>query len=456
MKKQFLIFMLLIVAYSTTYAEFVEQFRSEPKRRFAKALKNVLSSDEYSTNDLNGNGVNDRILVIKNQSGDDVVLVFDGLSKSPFWQFNLTDELGFTSAEGRSMSFELFYCKGDNPPTLVFQAKGGGEVAMEELHLINTVTGQVEFSATNAKFIGVANIDNDIVPEIFYFDLNTREIVVIEWKEGGNTNTSIISLDKNEKQLQTQLNKSNLDYTLTLKYESAAKTELIYDDSFFESVNDLDADGDGIMDLVIAAENQTQQPVALAVIDGVSRSVKWAFQYPAGQLDEFSNFRGFYDVDRNGVKEAVFGNRTVVTADKNVYSLNENFELQVVYDVDNDGYPDLLGIGLQDSTVQVWGIESPSGVSDKDLIAAGFQLQQNYPNPFNPSTRIQYQVASNSQVSLKVYDVLGNEVATLVDENKPAGNYEVNFDASGLASGMYLYKIQAGSFVETKKMILLR
>ena len=132
MKKQFLIFMLLIVAYSTTYAEFVEQFRSEPKRRFAKALKNVLSSDEYSTNDLNGNGVNDRILVIKNQSGDDVVLVFDGLSKSPFWQFNLTDELGFTSAEGRSMSFELFYCKGDNPPTLVFQAKGGGEVAMEE------------------------------------------------------------------------------------------------------------------------------------------------------------------------------------------------------------------------------------------------------------------------------------------------------------------------------------
>ena len=85
-----------------------------------------------------------------------------------------------------------------------------------------------------------------------------------------------------------------------------------------------------------------------------------------------------------------------------------------------------------------------------------FKLEQNFPNPFNPSTRIQYQVSSITNVSLKVYDILGNEVASLVNEQKPAGIYEVEFDAKQLTSGIYFYKLQAGSFVETKKMVLIR
>jgi hypothetical protein len=85
-----------------------------------------------------------------------------------------------------------------------------------------------------------------------------------------------------------------------------------------------------------------------------------------------------------------------------------------------------------------------------------FSLNQNYPNPFNPSTSIQYQVSSTLNVSLKVYDVLGNEVASLVSEEKPAGTYEVKFSAAELSSGMYFYRLQAGNFVETKKMLLLK
>lgn len=85
-----------------------------------------------------------------------------------------------------------------------------------------------------------------------------------------------------------------------------------------------------------------------------------------------------------------------------------------------------------------------------------FKLNQNFPNPFNPSTSIQYQVSSISQVTLKVYDILGNEVATLINEKKPAGVYEVDFNSSQLSSGVYLYKLQAGSFVQTKKMLLLK
>lgn len=85
-----------------------------------------------------------------------------------------------------------------------------------------------------------------------------------------------------------------------------------------------------------------------------------------------------------------------------------------------------------------------------------FSLEQNYPNPFNPNTKIKYQLPKDGFVTLKVYDILGNEVATLVNEEKIAGKYEANFNASSLASGVYIYKIQAGDFVNSKKMILLK
>ena len=85
-----------------------------------------------------------------------------------------------------------------------------------------------------------------------------------------------------------------------------------------------------------------------------------------------------------------------------------------------------------------------------------FKLKQNYPNPFNPSTKIEFQIAKSEFVTLKVYDVLGNEVATLVNEEKQTGNYEVNFDATKFSSGIYFYKIQAGSFTDTKKLALIK
>ena len=85
-----------------------------------------------------------------------------------------------------------------------------------------------------------------------------------------------------------------------------------------------------------------------------------------------------------------------------------------------------------------------------------FNLFQNYPNPFNPSTLIKYAIGSRQYATLKVYDILGNEVATLVDEEKPAGTYEVEFDASKLVSGIYFYKLQAGGFIKIRKMVLLK
>lgn len=100
--------------------------------------------------------------------------------------------------------------------------------------------------------------------------------------------------------------------------------------------------------------------------------------------------------------------------------------------------------------------EVTTDVNNKGKQPENFKLFQNYPNPFNPTTRIQYSIANKRFVSLKVYDSLGKELKTLVNEEKPAGIYEVNFSSKDLPSGTYFYKIKAGDFVQTKKMVLLR
>jgi hypothetical protein len=91
-----------------------------------------------------------------------------------------------------------------------------------------------------------------------------------------------------------------------------------------------------------------------------------------------------------------------------------------------------------------------------DGISGSYKLNVNYPNPFNPNTIIKYQIPEISFVTLKVYDVLGSEVATLISEEKDVGNYEVEFDATSLSSGIYFYRLRAGQFVETKKMVLMK
>ncbi|MCW8822561.1 MAG: T9SS type A sorting domain-containing protein, partial [Ignavibacteriaceae bacterium] len=116
---------------------------------------------------------------------------------------------------------------------------------------------------------------------------------------------------------------------------------------------------------------------------------------------------------------------------------------------------------------QIWTV--PIEISSVNVEPAGkipykFSLKQNYPNPFNPSTKIGYSIPQTSQIQIKVYDILGKEIETLVNEEKPAGNYEVTWDAANLPSGVYFYQLRVGGletssgqgFIETKKMLLLK
>ena len=116
--------------------------------------------------------------------------------------------------------------------------------------------------------------------------------------------------------------------------------------------------------------------------------------------------------------------------------------------VQNDNNKEVMNVSMAGT---INGITNESGgIPDE------FYLSQNYPNPFNPSTIINFKLPKDGFVTLKVYDMLGREVAVLVNEFKPIGNYSVNFDASSFSSGVYVYTIKAGTFVDSKKMVLVK
>lgn len=101
--------------------------------------------------------------------------------------------------------------------------------------------------------------------------------------------------------------------------------------------------------------------------------------------------------------------------------------------------------------------ESPTDIkSNKPVLSKSYQLYQNYPNPFNPTTKISFSIPKRSNVELKIYDILGRKISTLMNEEKTAGSYEVKFNASKLSSGIYFYQLKSGNFIETMKMLMMK
>ena len=100
--------------------------------------------------------------------------------------------------------------------------------------------------------------------------------------------------------------------------------------------------------------------------------------------------------------------------------------------------------------------EPATGIKTNNTIPAQFTLQQNFPNPFNPSTKITYSIPKANFITIRIYDMIGREVQLLVNEFQNRGTYTINFDAEKLSSGIYLYRLQAGKFSTTKKMLLVR
>ncbi|MFH0733844.1 MAG: carboxypeptidase regulatory-like domain-containing protein [bacterium] len=148
------------------------------------------------------------------------------------------------------------------------------------------------------------------------------------------------------------------------------------------------------------------------------------------------------------------GNFTVPNLSANTYSLvisrfdYDEAELNNVEVSENSYYSPIVNVTLTPSSL--------TDVQSETVTPEGFALSQNFPNPFNPETSIKFSIPSTNLVTIKIYDILGNEVAVLVNETKQTGNYELKFNAANLSSGVYFYSIQAGSYTKTLKMALLK
>lgn len=198
--------------------------------------------------------------------------------------------------------------------------------------------------------------------------------------------------------------------------------------------------------------NIISDPVELFVTDGVGRRL--GYSNSTGRVTEIPNSSWFGNTEGMGY---VFGS-VIEPINLQLTGLGEDYYAMVsVEDSGNGGGVVLEGFLAMGEVINYQITLDPLSVNQiKALTPESLELAQNYPNPFNPITIIQYSIPQRSNVTLKVYDVLGNEIATLVNEEKERGVYTVNFNASNMASGIYIYRITAGSFVETKKMILIK
>jgi hypothetical protein len=137
----------------------------------------------------------------------------------------------------------------------------------------------------------------------------------------------------------------------------------------------------------------------------------------------------------------------------NVY---DNVDFENVHDLQSALAANILANGVANVNCPVVLIEEPTGVEETSSLPQEYQLSQNYPNPFNPTTQIKFAIANSEKVSLKIYNVIGQQVAELVNEVLPAGNYSVSWNARNVSSGVYFYTITTDHFSASKKMVLLK
>ncbi len=167
-----------------------------------------------------------------------------------------------------------------------------------------------------------------------------------------------------------------------------------------------------------------------------------------GYVDSPTSFNEplFWNIETSGVSESIVGTG-LTTVEMSNQSNFEDFDFDKIWIMDDErGYP-----------VLKWMLETPTNSEETfDKTPNSYSISQNYPNPFNPSTNIKFELPIASNVMIVVYDLLGREVATLIDDKMQAGYHQVTFDASLLASGMYIYRITAGNYTSTKKMLLIK
>ncbi|MBD3288847.1 T9SS type A sorting domain-containing protein [candidate division KSB1 bacterium] len=443
MYRIWLLIISLLFTNNYGHTQFIEKFRSEPGRKPATNLIGVLEGGKV-IRDINNNGSDDIPMIIDRDEESDMLVVRDGSTKEVLWKLDLA-----VLNNRRPASLAFFD----------FTGNGSGEalVGMDDTeHILfdPDAADEILYRATGAKLYAIADADEDNLPDLILWDENQAIIIVVGWQSGG----AQFAGSNSDHKLQF-LHQNITEYSLTLKYETKPGFSLATGREMKVKISDFDVNGDGIMEIVMLRDDDTGNPAGLVVVNGATREKRWEFKFPDEHRNDILNgFHGFFEINGDGQKEAIFGNRTIVTQDKVVHTLNENFEIVLAYDIDGDGYDDLLGHNVRDSTIQVWGLKTDAtDISQANIEKAlSFVLHQNYPNPFNPSTTIRFSLPESQHVKLRILDLIGREVTTLVDSEMSGGVHRVTFDAGNLSSGLYLVRLEAGSFTSVKRMMLVK
>lgn len=269
----------------------------------------------------------------------------------------------------------------------------------------------------------------NVVPPRIYHNMNSWEFYVTAWRN----NLASYLINSAQKLIGTAC-----PVNLMVIDENGKRAGYNYDGEYINEINGAiiqryeDGKSDSLT-LIFVPKTGNYEIEINGYADGLMR-----FEFAAPTNENEISF-GFID--------SVKVNPNFKASTSKLNSLNFMF-------VDNNGdgiIDDSLAVNKNSIITSV-----KSNEYEEVIIPKNFSLSQNYPNPFNPSTTIKYTIPKQSKVTLKVFDVLGSELATLINKEQPQGNYEVEFDGKDLTSGIYFYKLKAGDFIETKKMILLK
>ncbi|MCW8803890.1 MAG: choice-of-anchor D domain-containing protein [Ignavibacteriaceae bacterium] len=426
--------------------------------------------------DLNGDGYND--IVIALGGGNEHVYVLDGTNGEIVWKFG--DEINYGLGDFEAIDVQRDF-NGDNIEDVLAIADGNElGTGYKRAYLFNGTNGNILwehfYPGPNLSFgktiISIDDFTGDNVPEavIAYGNngttdlavraLNgsngqtiwTRDMVEKEPKEllalplpaGG---TDIIAAEYFNRIHRLNGRTGNIEWTYLLGASAGVIQIGLIDD----------INSDQIPDVLVASFAGN----GFNCLSGATGTQLWAwpmaFQFGVASIP---------DIDDDGFEDVIVG-----CQDQFLYCINGKgdslifknqfsdrvYAVNVMPSIDGNFSYEALA-GTRDSKVICLsgGTDFVSNTEIAELIPADYSLLQNYPNPFNPSTIIEFKIPEVGLATLKIYDLLGRELKTLVNEEMQPGVYKIDFDASGLASGIYFYTLQTGEFMSTKKMVLLK